>query len=198
MLLLLFTHVYTWSVLASVVIIFLAVMFKLNYYPKTSIILVLLVVLSSVAIDIARMMITGSASGIDQDVQKAVRGAGLGQFSLRWSNLLRSTYSYLGGQFSNFIILGLGLYWLLRSNLHDLSSIFLMVFLSVGLIPLLFGNFLIQTRVLYEIPFQIPAAIALTDIRKQVNGTLRVIPLCVWLLAMSITAVSNFSLTYPS
>ena len=50
-----FSHVYTWTVLIIVMGIFLAVMLKFNYYSRKSIILLLLVILSSVVIDAARM-----------------------------------------------------------------------------------------------------------------------------------------------
>jgi hypothetical protein len=197
--LLLFTHVYTWSVLAIVMGVFLVTMLKLHYYCRRSIALLLLVVLSSVIIDVVRMTITGSAGGIEKDIEVAKTvGAGPEQFTLRWSNLSRTMYSYVGGQFSNFILLTLGLYWLFRSNLREPSNIFLMIYLSIGLIPFLLGDHTIQTRVFYDIPFQIPAAIALSFIRKQVIGSTMLLPICIWLIAMSIRSVSNFYLIFPS
>ena len=200
MVFLVFTHAYTWSILAIVMSVFLVVKLKLNYYHKRCVTLLLLVILSSVIIDIARIFVTGSASsGIEQDIIKARGGASLSQFALRWNNLNYTVNTYVGGQFSNFIIFMLGLYWLFRFNLYQSSSIFLVVFLSIGIIPLLFGNWVIQTRILYNIPFQIPAAIALTYIRKSyANGTLIIFPICIWLLAIGIRAVSNFYLIFPS
>ena len=200
MVFLVFTHAYTWSILAIVMSIFLVVQLKLNCYHKRSVTLLLLVILSSVIIDIARIFVTGStSSGIEQDIIKARGGASLSQFALRWNNLNYTVNTYVGGQFSNFIIFMLGLYWLFRFNLYQSSSIFLVVFLSIGIIPLLFGNWVIQTRILYNIPFQIPAAIALTYIRKSyANGTLIIFPICIWLLAIGIRAVSNFYLIFPS
>ena len=157
-----FSHLYTWTILTIVMAIFFLVMLKFNYYDKKRIILLLLIILSSVIIDIVRMVILSSAGGIEQDIGIAHKGGvGLGQFSQRWNNLIFTTQNYFIGQFSNFIILVLGLYWLARSNLQEPSNIFIVIFLSMGIIPLFFGNLVIQTRVLYDIPFQIPA-IALT------------------------------------
>ncbi len=196
---LLFSHVYTWSIFTVVIGIFLAVMLKLSYYSKKSIILLLLVLLVSVVIDVARMTITGSASGIEQDIKIAsLTGVGLEQFALRWSNLIDTTQNYYGSQFSNFIILMLGLYWLFRCNLRKPSTILLIVFQSIGIIPLFFGDWLVQSRVLYDIPFQIPAAFALADIKKQANGTMILLSICILLIAISIRAVSNFYLILPS
>jgi hypothetical protein len=199
MVLLLFSHVYTWTVLAMVMGIFLAIMFKFNYYSKKSIIILLLVLLSSIIIDIVRTTVTGSPSGIEHDIYTArVGGAGLEQYMMRWSNLIDTTQIYFGGQFSNFIILILVLYWLFRSNLSEPSNIFLLIFLSIAVIPLFLGNWVIQTRVIYDIPFQIPAAIALTYVKRHTNGTIILLPICIWLIAVSIKAVSNFYLVLPS
>lgn len=179
--------------------LFLAIMFAYNYYSKKSIILLLLVVLSSVAIDTARITVTGYPGGIGRDIYVAsVAGVGLEQYMARWSNLVDTTQIHLGGQFSNFIILLLGLYWLFRSNLREPSNILLVILLSLGVVPLFIGDWVIQTRVLYNIPFQIPAAIALTYLKNQANKTIILLPICIWLIAMSIRAVSNFAFILPS
>jgi hypothetical protein len=191
--LLLFSHVYTWSILVIVMGVFLAIMLKLNHYRRQSIVLLLLVVLASVIIDVARTTITYSASGIERDIEVAkVTGVGPEQFALRWSNLLRTIYSYVGGQFSNFIIFTLGLYWLFRSSIREPATIFLITYLSIGLFPFLLGDYRIQTRVFYDIPFQIPAGIALYFIRKQVISSVMLLPICIGLIGTSITAISNF------
>jgi hypothetical protein len=196
--LLLFTHVYTWSMLAIVTGIFLIVILKLKYYQRRSIILLLLVVFSSVIIDIARMNITGSSGGIEKDIEISHSGIGLQQFALRWNNLIDTTLRFFNGLFGNSIILALGLYWLFKTNYLDPSSIFLMIFLSIGILPIFVGDETVQSRVFYNIPFQIPAAIGLTYIKKNVNGTLILLPICIWLLAISIRAVSNNYFVPPS
>lgn len=195
MIILMFSHSLTWIVLTLFTIIFLGVMLKWNhYYSKKRIVLVLIIVLSSAIINIGRIIITGIADNIQRDIGEIAHNtAGPEQFSLRWSNLLRTAYSFVGGQFSNFIILALGSYWLFRSNLSEPSSIFLIIFLSIGIIPFLFGNWLIQTRVYYDIPFQIPSALALSFINKQRNGFVMLLPICILILAISVRAVSNFT-----
>jgi hypothetical protein len=108
-------------------------------------------------------------------------------------------YIYVGGQFSNFILLALGLYWLFSSNLRKASNIFIVIFLSTGLIPLFAGNWLLQVRVLYNIPFQIPAAIALTYMSNRNHTSRLFLPaIILWLVAASVTVVSNFYLIPPS
>jgi hypothetical protein len=98
----------------------------------------------------------------------------------------------LGGVFSNFIILLLGLFWVLKSNIRDPGTVFLLIFLSAGIILLNFGSWTLQVRVFYDMPFEIPAAIALYYISTR-SGTRLVIPAaCTWLVAVSLVTVMNY------
>lgn len=134
---LLFTHAYTWIILSLAMSAFLVTMLKLRYYNRRSIVLLLLVILSVVFVDIVRMEATGYASGLGKNLENINLGmASIDQFALRWSNLIYTTQVYLGGQFSNFIIYILGLYWLFVSKFNEQSSIFIIIFLSIGIIPL--------------------------------------------------------------
>jgi hypothetical protein len=198
MVILVLTHVYTWSILVIVFTVFLLVMLMARYYRRRNIILLLIVIALSVSIDVTRTMLTGSAGGITQDLKIANESAGIEQFSQRWIILAETIQIYVGGQFSNFIILGLCLYGLFMFNLRKTSSIFIVIFLSIGILPLYFGDWLIQVRVIYNIPFQIPAAIALTHLTRQTSMRILVVPICIWLIAMPIIAVSNFYLVLPS
>ncbi|MFL6508563.1 MAG: hypothetical protein ACJ704_11600 [Nitrososphaeraceae archaeon] len=190
---LLFIHVHTWSVIVVVMSVFLIIMIKAKHYYKKRIVLLFIILSSSVVLDIVKTSITGSMTGIEKDMEFAkATGTGLEQFIIRWSNLTRSVYSFLGGQFSNFIIFSLGLYWLFQSNTRDISTVFLMIFLSIGLIAFLIGDYRVQARIFYDIPFQIPAAIALSWLRKSGATSLISIPICIWLIGLVIRSVSNF------
>jgi hypothetical protein len=197
---LLFTHTYTWMLLTLVVGIFLAVMLRLKYYRRNVIIILFLVIMSSVIVDLIRIAILGSSTGIEQDIQKIQGKARLSEFMRAWENLSRGIYVYAGGQLSNFIIYALVLYWLFRSNLRDPSAVFLMIFLSVGIIPFFLGDHSFQNRVFYNIPFQIPAAISLATIIKNKEydrNTIILFSICVWIVALSFRSVSNFYLPRP-
>jgi len=194
---LVFTHVYTWTILALFSGIFLVIMYKMNSYRKKSIVTLLIVVLSSVAIDFARSTLTGFSEGIEGNIG-LVHVAGTEQVTSLWSNLTDTTQNYAGGLFGNFIIFALGIYWLFRSNSRKLSSIFILIFLAIAILPLLFGNGIIQSRMLYDIPFQIPAAIGLTYLKRHPNGLLLILPICIWLLDISVRAVSSFYFVAPT
>ncbi len=193
MILSLLSHEYTWTILTLVMGIFLGVMLKMGYYKRRNTILLFLVILSTIIVDFAKYTIVPSPNGLGLDLAVANKyQAGIDQFTSRWSNLRDTMQYYYVAQFSNFIILILGLYWLFRCKLHEISTILIMIFLSVGIIPLLFGNWVVQSRVFYDIPFQIPAALGLSYIRRDNNGVIIVSAICIWLIAISLKNVSNF------
>jgi hypothetical protein len=196
-----FFHVYTWAVLSVVEGIFLIAMLltqsnknNKGHLNKKRIIWLLLVVMLSIVIDIGRASLTDSSVGLRQDIEIAPRTLGLEQFNLRWQILNMTMYETLGGVFSNFIILILALVWVLKSNLVEPSNVFLMIFLSVGLVPLFFGSWAVQARVFYDMPFEIPAAIALYYISKKSGSMLMLLAGCTWLIAVSLFTVMNYYL----
>lgn len=191
----LFSHAYTWSILALVMAIFLGVVAKLKYYSRISAAILFMVIAASVVIDLVRVQLTGTSGALESDSLIAVsQGAGLQQFSEKWKNLTETVWTYYGGLMSNFIIYSLCIYWLIRARKKEVHSILIMTFLSIGILPLLFSGWVIQTRVLHDIPFQIPAAIGIYAIRKESNGPLHSSSICIWLLAISMKAVTNLSL----
>jgi hypothetical protein len=198
----LFLHVYTWTVLIAVEGVFLIAMLFMylvnknnnNQFPKRRIIWLLIIIALSIAIDITKTLLTGSSGGLEQDIQLAQTRFGIEQFNLRLSILNTTMHDGMGGVLSNFIILLLGLLWVLKSSIRDPGTVFLMIFLSSALVPLFFGNWGIQTRLFYDIPFQIPAAVALYYISKRTGTMLVTLAACTWLLAASLFAVMNYYL----
>jgi hypothetical protein len=209
----LFIHVYTWTILAAVAGIFLLVMLLVGIWDKkrkknkkivsnnnnnnpftnrNRITWLLIAILVSVGVDITKVLITGSSGGLVQDVELARTDLGIEQFNTRFDTLDSTMHGSLGGVFSNFIILILGLFWVLKSNIQAPSTIFLMIFLSVGLIPLNIGSWLLQARVLYDMPFEIPAAIALYYISRRSESILVTLAACTWLVAVSLITVMNY------
>ena len=209
----LFFHVYTWTVLAAVAGIFLVAMLLVviwekkkknnnkannisnNHFTKRRRIIWLLVaILVSIVVDITKVSLTGSSGGLEQDIELAQRGFGIEQFNLRFLILDSTMHGGLGGVFSNFIILILGLFWVLKSNMREPGTVFLMIFLSAGLVPLYIGSWTLQTRVLYDMPFEIPAAIALYYISSRSGSILVTLAACTWLVAVSLITVMNYYL----
>jgi hypothetical protein len=134
----------------------------------------------------------GSAGGVELTLSLAQTSLGLKDLGLVWETLVDATQHHYGGILCIFIVLALVIYWLIRSNVRKDYNLFIMIFLTIGIPPLFLGDWVLQSRVLYNIPFQIPAAIALTYISKQKNSLKILLPIYVWLVAISIWTVSNF------
>ena len=74
---------------------------------------------------------------------------------------------------------------------------FILIFLSLGILPIFFGTWAVQTRILSDIPFQIPAAMGLVILSKQRSGNLLTIAFLSWILAIVVRTVSNYILVIP-
>lgn len=158
----LLAHVHTWSMIILIAFIFLFVLHKLNYYCQKRFFALYVVLASVIAIDIAKAFFVDTTTGLEADISVgSIHGFGMSQFVERLGTLAETVQTYYGGIYANIAILGLVAYWLVRCKIHDLSSIFTMIFLSSALIPLFAGDWVLQSRVLYNIPFQIPASIAI-------------------------------------
>jgi len=189
--LLLLSHVYTWTILIIFMIVFLAVAYKLKFFKIKNAVLILLIILASIAVDVGKDTFTESVGGIQQDIAIANTRAGTENIFVIWENLEESIHVFSGGQFSNILILLLCACWLVRSDFNSMRDVFIGIFFSIALVPLLFGNDLIQSRVLYNIPFQIPAAIGLMYFFNRPYGKLIVLAICIAIFAMAIKSASN-------
>jgi hypothetical protein len=78
--------------------------------------------------------------------------------------------------------------------MREPGTVFLMIFLSAGLIPLNIGSWTLQVRVLYDMPFEIPAAIALYYLSNRSGSILVTLAACTWLVAVSLITVLNYYL----
>jgi hypothetical protein len=204
----LFSHVYTWTVLAAVSGTFLVAMLlaviwenkkkKKNtgninkLFTKRRIIWLLVAILVSLVVDVTKVFLIGSSGGVEQDVELAQTNLGIEHFSMRERILQVTMHDSLGGVFSNFIILILGVFWVLKSNIREPATVFLMIFLSVGMVPLIIGSWTLQVRILYDIPFEIPAAIALYYVSARAGSRLVTSAAFTWLVAVSLVTVMNY------
>ena len=186
------SHTHTWTLLTIFISIFLIVSLRFKMYDKKFIALIFLIIISSIAIDSGKSIMTDARSGIEFDVIIANDNASyLNPFSI-WSNLSEISFVYGGGVFGNFLILALCIFWLVKTDLHEMPNLFIAIFLAIGFFSILFGGEIIQSRVLFNIPFQIPAAIGLVYLTNLHRGTLLSFSLMIWILIMAINAITNF------
>ncbi len=186
------SHTYTWTLLSLFIGIFLIVSYRFKMYDKKRVALIFLIIVATIAFDSGKSIMTDARSGIERDVSITSNNVNfLNIFSI-WPNLSQTSLVYVGGIFGNFLILSLCIYWLVRSDLREMPNLFIAIFLSIGILPILFGGEVIQSRVLFNISFQIPAGIALFYLSKEHWGNLLVFSIAIWILVISIQTVINF------
>lgn len=194
----LLAHVYTWTIVIVVASIFLFVLLILKQYPRKSILVLYLILSTSLAVDVLKSAWTGSSVGLEADLSVGIiHGFGISQFNERLTTLADTVQTYYGGAYANIAILGLVLYWLVRCKARELVNIFLLIFLSIALVPLFLGDYVLQSRVLYNIPFQIPAAISLNAIWRE-NHKLLFIAILMVTGYLSFHVLANLGYVPPS
>ncbi len=210
----LFAHVYTWTIISLCASVFLVLLLVLRRreYSRKAIGLILIVITTSAVIDILKSLGTDSTSGILRDFELSGEGMGQDEFAQRWATLTFTLNSGLAGILGNSIIILLGLYWVLKSNIREPTTLFLLIFLSVAIVPLFLGDWIIQSRTLYMIPFQIFAAMGLGYMldynhrsrgylhkitRPRITGVFGVVAICGLLAAAAVTVLSNLYLVLP-
>lgn len=194
---LLFSHAQTWTIFMYVIGLFTAVLyFRNKRQNKSTAAYILFSILPSIVIDVLRMLLI-NFSGVSQELSFAMkREVGIHGIAVIWDNLIDTAHLYLAGQIANPIILLLVIYWLYNIKIKANYVIFLGIFFSLYIFPLLFADATIQARFFYEIPFQIPAAIALTVLKER-TGSYLAFTICVWLAVMSLYTAANFVLIVP-
>jgi len=186
------SHSYTWTLITFFLAIFLIISYRLKMFETKRLALVFLILVMSFGFDVGKSIMTDTPLGVERDFSFANTNAAYEYLFSTLDNLSQMSLVYVGGIFGNFLILSLCIYWLLRSNLREMPNLFFAIFLSIAIIPILFGDQLIQSRVLYNIPFQIPAAIGLAYMANQHRGKLLVFVTSLWILIMSINVITNF------
>ncbi len=194
LIILFFSHAQTWTIYMYVIGLFLVVIFFLNKRREKRIfVYIFFSMLPSIILEIVRMLLINN-SGVKQEITFAFqREVGIHGIYTIWQNLIATTHFTLAGQIANPIILLLSVYWLYRTEIKEKYPIFFIIFFSLFALPLLFGDRQIQSRFFYEIPFQIPAAIALMVLKERI-GSYLTFAICLWLIIMSIYNAANFVL----
>jgi hypothetical protein len=193
---LIFSHTPTWNILMYVIGLFLLVIFFLKKRANKKIYLFLIFsMLPSIIIDFVRMLLLNT-SGIQQEIGFALqREVGIQVLYTIWENLVATAHFTLGGQVGNPIVLLLVIYWVFNMKINEKLSIFFVIFFSLFFFPILFGDQQIQSRFFFEIPIQIPAAIALMALKDRI-GSYMPVAISLWLITMSAYMSANFVLVH--
>jgi len=81
------------------------------------------------------------------------------EFRNRWLNFPRFMHYYVGGFFANSVLLAFAFVWTLYAKYEKTFDRILLSTLVIGTIPLIFGDHVFQSRIFYDIPIQIAAAL---------------------------------------
>lgn len=157
----LLVHSYTWSYFVAVLILYLLWSFIIKKRSKQSVKVVVIlgiVVLAVIGVDIVKS-IPGSSDSFTKDLDFGGSLIGLEEYAERWRNLDKVFTFYLGGFLTNSVIMVLLFIWTLKAKYENDSDRFLLSMLFVSLLPVLFGDFVVQSRIFFNIPLQIPASI---------------------------------------
>jgi hypothetical protein len=112
-------------------------------------------------------------------------------------NLAYSVDIQNGGIIANGVILALCIGWIVHFYKFYTLSLFISVILIISIVPVFFGNDIFQTRILYNVPFQLPAAVTLYYIlRVKLAGKIAFISIVLFLITISLRTVSNLIFTY--
>ena len=159
---LVFVHVYTWSIYIITILIFSLISLKLKIVPKRPILLILLTIGLTISIDVVKDVMIGSSGGVQEDIKLTNEFIGVNNLLILLKNIYESILISHGGIFGNgLVLLVVLLFSIFYLNLRKIPDLLMLSFFSLLIVPIFLGYWNIQVRVLYDIPFQIPFAIAL-------------------------------------
>lgn len=202
----LFIHTYTWTYLIASIIAFIAISYVINRKDHSNLRIVLIlvsIVAINITIDIAKMSHFGTGGGLERDLVLVQDFYGPDQFVLRWNNLQYAFHIYVGGYLTNSVLLILSLIWVLKAKYSNSFDRIILSYIFVGAIPIIFGDFVMQTRIFYNMPIHIPAALLLYELgtSKKVHPILSyglISVILIHLFNYAMRALSNFYLVVGS
>lgn len=188
------THTYTWSFLITALILF-TILSLITERRYRSIIILSSIIVVSIIIDYIRADYTNSITALSSNVNIATNALGISYFTTRWDNLEATFYRFLGGYFTNATMLILVLIWALKAKYTDKFDRMLLASIFIGLLPVLFGNATIQSRMFYNMPLHIPAAIMLYNSNKHgIFGNILFLTILMQFINYAFRAVANMYL----
>ena len=157
------------------------------------------VIAASIITDVAKSAYFSTSSGLTADSFLAGRSFELGNFNSKWEALDFTLKAYVGGFLSHPGILMLALVWALKSSHHRGFERMILSMMFVLSVPLLFGTTVIQARLLYVVPFFIPAVLSVLNMRgvKGIASWVAITALIISMATYSLRAMANLYLVLP-
>jgi hypothetical protein len=191
--LLVFFHAYTWAVFTTVTLLLLLLTFVWKLYNRKTIIIALIILGVTVSIDVSKDFILGSSGGVKENIQLVGEYTSLNNILKFDENLFNTGLITHGGIFGNGVIFLFVLIWsFLISKLKKPTDLFFLISFSIVSVLFFVGSYVAQIRVLYDIPFQIPFAIAVFYTFKKSNNPLILFAVIFILGSISVRDLTNF------
>jgi hypothetical protein len=197
-------HLYTWAHMLTVILLFAGASYilarKSVSEPAFKVLFMVVLVFAAFSLDYAKALyfstpLVGEAGSV---IIRNVQPEGVDN-ATRWDQLIFILQTYVGGFLSNPALFLLGLIWIIRSDLSAGLNRLMFVMICLTVIPFTFGNAEFQTRVLFNIPFHIPALLALFGARIQ-DKTVRyalIVSVTLFLATYAIRAMASLYLVLP-
>ncbi len=205
LLLVMLFHLYTWSHLVVVTLVFCGISYafsrKKTGNPEMKLLVLILVAATSFAIDYGRSLYFGTEPLAGSD-SVLIRNVLAEDPSSRWDQLYYTLGTNVGGFLSNPVLFLLALVWLTTKfeMTKGLDRVLIAMFFIITL-PLLLGTVEFQTRVLHNTPVQIPAILAVYSLGGQSRYPMSRILLIIAIIAVMATfafrAMANLYLELP-
>jgi len=199
----LFFHSYTWSFYVVVIAFFLiwsALQRKKSKKNLRVIIILAIALVSVISIDFLRAYFGDVSDSFQNNLTNPSTSVGFDQITKLWVNLSTTFNIYLGGFLTNSALLILVFLWTITASYQKTSDRLIYSMLFVSFLPILFGDFVVQSRIFYDIFLQIPAGIFIYKIYKNPNFTFRLPLLAVIILIQfnyAFRAMSNIIFIPP-
>jgi len=165
----LFFHSFTWSFFIVAIVLFLiwTGISKKNSSQSLKVLgLLSIVTITMISIDFSHSYYIGTNDSFTNDLINPATSFGLNEFANLQQNLFTAFTIYLGGFLTNSAVLLLVFLWAISAKYCHDSDRFLLCILFVSLIPILMSDFVVQSRIIYNLPLQIPASIIMVKFLK--------------------------------
>ena len=199
-----FTHLYTWIVMSPIVFIFASILIMQDRNVVIRRRLLRIAVFSVIftfpyflGVSIDMSFSETNPNNDSSTIQSFLNTISLKNLTNSWENLTYSVNIQNGGFTANCILLILCVGWIFYFDKFSVLSLFMTVLLLLSVLPIFLGNDIIQTRMIYNIPFQIPASVTLyymLSIRR--GGKFLFFSILLCLITISLRHVSNLIFTY--
>lgn len=199
-----FTHVYTWIVMTPIILLFTIVLIlkqrDILLRKKFQNILVFsFIIVFPYLLGISLDVFYGETNFMSNitTIKSFLDTINFKNFTNSWEHLIYSVNVQNGGIIANSIILILCVGWIIYYDKFSILSLFMTVLLVSSIVPIFLGNDVIQTRMIYNIPFQVPASVTLYYLLNTSRvGKYLFISILLSLIVLSLRQVSNLIFMY--